>query len=131
MANPQCDRSTLFSTNPSFGLAGLDDNQFKAAVIYFLSNELSVIGGTDYTNQFTGTLVADATEFIGQADPNQFKIGLLQILYNNAVNAGATVSSDPSTINAATRCCLQSSPLMDAMILLLLCKLGYHADYPQ
>ena len=132
MANPTCTTASLAETTPGFGLQGLNDRQYKAAAIYFMVLELAALGGTDYTAVLTTTLVEDATTLVGRMDRNQRRIALLQVLSNNAEAAGATVPTTVNDLNEATGCCFQAGNVdFDAIMLLLLCKLGVHKDYPQ
>jgi hypothetical protein len=129
---PTCTRDSLTQSNVGFGGQGFDRRQYFAAAIYFMVLELAAIGGTDYRDTMTSTLISDTSTLIGRMDDNQRQIALLNILYNNAVASGATTPSSLNEIQAATACCFQSEtvPFEDIM-LLLLCKLGVHKAYPQ
>lgn len=103
-------------------------------MIYFMVKELAANGGTDYSAVMTSTLISDALALVGRSDRNQRHTGWLNIAYNNAVSAGATVPDADalSDINALTGCCFQNEQVdFDAIMLLLACKLGVHKDYPQ
>lgn len=131
MAAPVCTRASLAESNPGFGLAGLNPTQFKAAMIYFKVLELAAIGGTNYTAALTTTLVADAVALTKTMDPNQRRIAMLNIARNNAINAGASVPASVNALNLATACCLQAYGDLDALLILLECKLGTSKAYPQ
>ncbi len=127
MAVPVCTRNGLAATNPGFGLDGLNKTQYTAALIALKVLTLEAIGGTDYTDSMTTTLIKDAVNLTGSMDPNQRRIARLTIAYNNAVAAGADVPSDLSDLNALTACCLQSYGDLDSILILLDCKLGTFA----
>lgn len=132
MSNPVCTRTSLSEANPGFGGMGFTERQFNAAAIYFMVLELASNGGTDYTATMTTDLIEDAQALTGRMDASQKRQALLNILANNAESAGATVPTTLSEINEATACCFQSETVdFESIMLLLLCKLGRHADYPQ
>lgn len=111
---------------------GFTERQFNAAAIYFMVLELAANGGTDYSATMTTDLVEDAIALTGRMDASQKRQALLNILANNAESAGATVPTTLSEINDATGCCFQAQTVdFESIMLLLLCKLGRHADYPQ
>jgi hypothetical protein len=123
---PTCTKSALAETNVVFGLDGLNEVQQKALMIYLNVLELAAVGGTDYSAAMTTTLIADATALVSTMNPNQRRIALLNIAYNNAVAAGATVPTSIQELNAATGCCFQNFSDLDAILILLACKLGKH-----
>lgn len=123
---PTCTTASL-TAESGFGLAGLNDTQYKAALIYFKVLELAALGGTDYSATMTTTLIQDAIALKGGMSRDQYQIALLTIARNNAVAAGATVPDTLSELNAATACCFQATAYMDAILLLLECELGVHA----
>ncbi len=131
MANPVCTRNGLAATNPGFGLDGLDKNQYTAALIRLKVLELAAIGGTDYRTSMKTQLINDAVNLASTMNPDERRIARLQIARNNAVAAGATVPSTISALNAQTACCFQSYDDLDAILILLDCKLGVSKAYPQ
>ena len=96
MSNPACTTSSLASTNTGFGLAGLTEPQYKAALIYFKVLELAAIGGTDYRTSLMNGLVNDANALASQMTPDQRRISALNVAMNKAIAAGATVP-DPAS----------------------------------
>lgn len=132
MANPTCTTAALAETNPGFGLQGFNDRQYQAALIYLKVLELAAIGGTDYRDTLNSTLITDAVALAQRMDRNQRQIALLNIAWNNAEAAGATMPADANALNALTKCCFQSEVVdFEAILILLGCKLGVHKDYPQ
>lgn len=127
---PTCTTETL-SAQSGFGLASLNDTQFKAAMIYMKVLELAAIGGTDYRATMNGALIDDSIALVKQMTRDQRQISRLTIQRNNAVAAGASVPATPNALNEATGCCFQNYPDLDAILLLLECQLGVHKAYPQ
>jgi len=132
MANPTCTVASLITNNPCFSAKVLDEQHQLALKIWFMANELSVIGGTNYTNTLTSTLLTDATALYRTMNPSQRQLAILSIYKNNAVNAGATISSDIQALMASIKCLVNMTPdqLQQAEILLL-CQLGFHKTRPQ
>lgn len=129
MANPTCTRASLIDGGKCF--ANLNKKQKKAALIYFMAQELAAIGGTSYTLTAQGTLVTAAKQYL-RFMPNNFENSQLVIAYNNAVAAGATPASTQATLQTAIACVENQGPLMmECMLLELLCELGRHKAYPQ
>lgn len=128
---PTCTVAALAESNPVFGLQGLNRKQYYTALIYFKVLELAAIGGTNYASTLNSTLINDATALVKTMDPNQRKIAMLNIARNNAIAAGASVPATANALNALTACCFQSFSDLEAIMILLDCQLGYHADYPQ
>lgn len=131
MANPVCTAATLAETNPVFGLQGLNKKQYQAATLYFMVLELAAMGGTNYTSVINSTLISDATALVKTMDPNQRRIALLNIARNRAIAAGASVPATANALNALTACCFQGFSDLEAIEILLLCKLGVHKAYTQ
>lgn len=123
---PTCTTASLFESNIGFSKS-LSPTQQKAAAIYLMALELAALGGTDYTSVMTTTLVEDANSVFEKATPDQYALAALNIAYNNAVAAGATVPDTINEINAATGCCFQGGSNLDAIYLFLMCQLGQHA----
>lgn len=131
MPNPTCTTASLAEQNPQFGLQGLNKRQYEAAMIYLNVLELAAIGGTDYRSTLNTDLIEDAVALAQRMDPNQRRIALMQIAWNNAEAAGAAMPEDVNALNEATACCFQSYQDLEAIKILLACKLGVHKDYPQ
>jgi hypothetical protein len=129
--NPTCTTASLAETTPGYGLQGLNPRQYKAAAIYFKVLELAAVGGTDYRAVLNSTLISDAVTLVGRMDRNQRRIARMQILANNATASGASMPATVNALNALTKCCFQSYQDLDAIELLLDCKLGVHKSYPQ
>ncbi len=141
MANPSCVSVTaLITAQPCFTGSTLTPLQRKSLLIWFRAKELAAIGGTNYTAVLASTLLTDSNSFVGKASFNidheyglsEFETAQLVIEKNNAVAAGASISSD---INALM---ISIAPLsganqrqLDAMLLFLLCRLGVHKAYTQ
>lgn len=141
MANPTCTSvAALIASQPCFGAENLSATQRKSLLIWFKANELSRIGGTNYTNLLGTTLIRDAINFVGQSNyrPDSFNAGsdyehaLLVIAYNSAVSAGAAISTNINTLMASIAPLSKTpEPHLDAILLMLECKLGVHKAYPQ
>lgn len=100
--------------------------------IWFMVNELATIGGTDYTAALGTTLLDDASDLISAMTRDDRAVAELSIYFNNAVEAGATLSSDVDTLMSEARLLVDATPdQLQQMYLLLLCKLGIHKSYPQ
>lgn len=92
--------------------------------------ELTALGGTDYSAVLDSTLISDAVTFGDTMNLAQRSTALLAIYRNNAVAAGATIPSDPSTLADNVKC-LDNYQDLNTVELMLLCKLGVHKAYPQ
>lgn len=119
----ECTIAELAELNPGFGWGGLEGQQYRAAAIYFKVLELQAVGGTDYRSTLTA-LIEDARE-LAELTPDQQRIAHLNIARNNAITAGADVPDNLSDLNALTAC-FCSDVDMDAIDLLLACRLGNH-----
>lgn len=100
-----------------------------------MANELSVNGGPNYTSLLTNgpnSLHNLAVQQFKNYSMSDIMAANVAIAYNNAIRAGAAVSSNPNSVIQNVRR-LQSVPQLDLyrMLTLLLCQLGNHADYPQ
>ena len=109
----------------------MNRKQYEAAIIYLKVLELAAIGGTDYTNALTSTLIDDATALARTMSPSDRRIAWINIARNAAISAGASIPAGVSGLNEATKCCLQSYSDLEGILLLLECKLGVHKGYPQ
>jgi hypothetical protein len=132
MSNPVCS-ATTFNTNAScYDLGVLNPAQQWALLVYFKVLELAAIGGTDYTAALKTTLQTD-TACPPISEP-EIMAAQVNVAYNNASAAGASM---PATVSAALTlsACLQyvpgGVPRLERINLLLDCKLGKHASYPQ
>lgn len=129
MANPVCTTASLIT---ACFKCPLQEKQRMAFKIWFMVNELAALGGTDYTAALGTTLLDDANDLISQMTRDDRAVAELSIAFNNAVEAGATLSSDVDTLMGEARLLMDASPdTLQQMYLLLLCKLGVHKDYPQ
>ena len=141
MANPTCTTvNALLLTQPCYGSETLNARQRKSLRIWIRVNHLKAIGGTDYTTTLATTLMTDSNTFVGQAvsssdtvaNPSDFETASIIIDRNNAVNAGATISSTLSALMTSIAPLSKARERqLDAMLLLLQCRLGSHKAYPQ
>lgn len=104
-----------------------------ALEVYYKAKQLAAIGGTDYTAGLgpDGSLNTAAVEF---KTMNEFEVELAHLVIdkNNAVAAGATISSDIQTLMSEIKCLKNFDvPTLERMNLLLDCKLGRSKAYPQ
>jgi hypothetical protein len=133
MSNPTCTTASLnVACFRGYKLTRLQKLAYK---IWFASNELSVIGGTNYTSLLTkgsGSLLNAAVQQFGHWDRDALDSAELAIYYNNAVNAGAEISNNPNVIQTFVRRLEQvnEDDLMK-MLVVLECQLGRHKSYPQ
>jgi len=110
----------------------LNPAQQWALLVYGQVLELAAIGGTDYSAALKTTLQSDTA--CPPIDDDAMLAALINIQFNNATEAGATV---PETIQTkiAAAACLQYVPggveRLKRIALLLTCKLGRHESYPQ
>jgi hypothetical protein len=102
-----------------------------ARKIWFMAKHLAAIGGTDYTSDIA-TLRSDANALTCGMSPDDMATAAAVVEYNNAVAAGASVSSTPSALASDVKC-LDDQPdhALEQMELLLRCKLGRAQGYPQ
>ena len=130
MANPTCTSASL--NVACFRGQQLSKKQKLATKILFAANELSVIGGTNYTNLLNTTLVSDANSLLNNFDKDAVDAAELAVYYNNAVSAGATVSTDPNANAIKIQALNQLDDItLQKMLVTLLCQLGRHKSYPQ
>lgn len=135
---PTCTTTALLETAPSpcFSAQVLSPAQRIQMRIWFLANQLSVIGGNNYTNLLTsvaaGGLMKAQNDLFERATPPQLDQAWTMICYNNAVAAGAAISSSIQTLmtNIAPLQRLDMDTL-EKMELTLLCQLGVSKAYPQ
>ena len=130
MANPSCSYTSLAESNPCLSPAVLTSNQRKAIRIWFMVKELAALGGTNYSAVLASTLITDAVNFGDTMSLAQRDTALMAIYRNNAVAAGASIPSDPGQLVDAVKC-FEDYPDLNAIELMLLCKLGVHKAYPQ
>lgn len=102
-----------------------------------MANELSVNGGTNYTNALTvgpTSLRNVAKQSFDHWNRDEVCTGDLAVAYNNAVNAGASgpyITTVPSTVMVQVRRLLNvSEDDMNKMLLFLECALGAHRNPP-
>jgi hypothetical protein len=106
--------------------------QKLAFKIWYAANELSTIGGTNYTSVLSTTLQSDAIALFQRWDRDAMDSAELAVFYNNAVAAGASVSADPnSVVNNVRRMENISEDKLMKMLVYLECQLGRHKTYPQ
>ncbi len=130
MANPTCTAASLVESFPCLSPAVLNSHLAQAIRIWFLVKELQALGGTNYSAVLDSTLINDAVQFGDTMNLGQRDTALMAIYRNNAVAAGATIPSDPSTLADNVKC-LDNYQDLNTVELMLLCKLGVHKAYPQ
>lgn len=134
MANPTCTRDTLKSGAACLGGKVRDTHKARVLKVWFMAKQLAALGTTDYTASAATlkTMSDDANGITCGLDSDAIRAAELVIEYNNAVAAGATVSTAPSTL-ASDVACLNNydNKMLDKMELLLRCKLGRGKAYPQ
>lgn len=130
MSFPTCTAASLI--NPCFNLSVLNDHLRKQLQIWAMVNELAVIGGGNYTQTLSTTLLTDAAAVFQTMNKNERQVAETSILINNSGQAGAPLTTAINTLMQ------QIAPLNNATMdqleqirLLLLCKLGTHKTYPQ
>jgi hypothetical protein len=128
MAAPICTAASLMSLTGCFQ-GTREANRRKR--IYAKAVQLKAIGGGDYTTGLSTTLVT-AVACLIPLYPDQRDSIRTAIEYNKASNAGATISSNPSTVAISTKC-LKGVPnnTLEVMEIFLDCQLGYGHAYPQ
>ncbi len=130
MANPTCTFVSLVEASPCLAGPILSENQQKAIRIWFMAKELAAMGGTNYTTVLDSTLIQDAVALARTMSRSQMRTAIMTIYKQNAIAAGASISSDTSSLLDSVKC-LFNYPNLDQVELLLLCKLGVHKNYPQ
>jgi len=122
---PSADPEVIVTASSCYRQSSLILSQQKALLLYAKMLELAAIGGTDYTDDLDGLLVASICP---PAFENNIEAAYLSIAFNNAIAAGAVV---PSTIagKMISATCLTSIPMatLDQIELLLTSLLGVHA----
>ena len=130
MADPTCDRDTLIEDSACLMNSILPGLEQKAAQIYLMVLQLEAIGGTDYTDELRGDLITDANTLAGKMSDAQRQAVSLAIWSANATAAGATVPADVNDWKSSI-VELNHAEDLDAILLLLQCKLGVAKGYPQ
>lgn len=135
MANPVCSNVTL--NLPCFKGEVLNRRQRLAFRIWYMANELKMIGGTDYTAKLVipgaGGLLDDTKQLFDKYSEDDMDAARTAIAFDDAVAAGAAVSSTPNvTINSVKHMVNNLNEItLHKMETLLMCKLGVHKTYPQ
>jgi hypothetical protein len=132
VANPTCDTTTLVTNAVCYRRKNIGDPiRQMALLVYGMVLELDAIGGTDYTDELTGTLLEDAAcDFT----KDERVAGLIARQFANAIAAGASV---PDTVDDKVEAiaCLEHVPggmdKLEQIYLLLFCRLGVHKAYVQ
>lgn len=129
MANPTCSNTQFVDDATCYQKHILNAKQQKALLIYAKALELAAIGGTDYTDALSTTLVEDAPCWL---TVDQKIAATINVAFVNAAGSGATVPADLDDKIAAIKCLLLVDPeKMDAILLWLTCQLGKHKAYVQ
>lgn len=126
---PTCTKASLITNVPQFSGKTLNDKQRLALTVWYKAKELAAIGGTDFTSDLLGTDVASLlyaeTQVLLTANDDELKTAMLAIAYNNAVAAGASVSSDPAIFSQNIKCLINApTPVLQRFLILLECQLG-------
>jgi hypothetical protein len=110
----------------------LSPPQQHALKIHAQVLELAAIGGTDYSATIATTLIEDAETLARAMSVDQLRAAHVQIAYNNAAEAGATVpDAIGDKLEAAKHIALLDPKTLADIELLLRCKLGRAEGYPQ
>jgi hypothetical protein len=115
-----------------YTLSRLQKLAFK---IWYMANELSVNGGTNYTNVLTQgptSLRYAAKQKFDHWDRDAMDSAEVAITYNNAIEAGANVSNLPNTVIHQIPFLLNNIGEDDLMkmYIFLECALGVHRNPP-
>lgn len=132
---PTCTTASLnVACFRGYQLSRLHKLAFK---IWFLANELSVNGGTNYTNVLSNgptSLRNAAKQQFDHWDRDAMDSAELAIMYNNAVTAGATgpgISTTPANVMPFVRRLMNiSEDDLVKMEIFLECALGAHRKPP-
>lgn len=131
MPDPICTYQTLVEANPCLSGEVFTERDQKYLQVYFNVLELAALGGFDYSAVLDSTLINDAVQLADTMNLSHRRTATLAIHRNNAINAGATVPTDPDELKDAIKCMENYNLDPNALILLLLCRLGSHAAFPQ
>lgn len=132
MADPVCTAASLMDAAHQFTLQTLSPTQQEALKIHAQVLELAAIGGTDYSAVMATTLIEDAETLARAMTSDQVKAAHIQVAYNNAAEAGATVPADLNDkLEASKHVALLDPKTLEDIGLLLRCKLGRAEGYPQ
>lgn len=135
MANPVCTNATL--NLGCFKGGVLNTKQRLAFRIWYLANELSVLGGQNYTGLIVsggiGGLLGDTIQQFDKYSMDDMDAALTAIYYKNAIAAGANVSNVPNTTINSVKHMVNNmdTDTMQRMETFLLCKIGVHKTFPQ
>lgn len=129
MANPTCTRASFITGGACF--KQFHAQRRHALKLFFMSQQLAAIGGTAYTLGPAGTLNTAAAAY-STMNEEERDVARLVIEYNNAVEAGASITATQAAL-ATSIACLENftEPQLEAMELVLRCELGRAKAYPQ
>ena len=97
-----------------------------------MAYQLNAIGGTNYLGALDTTLVTDTKCTADTYTLDNFETAELVVEMNNAVSAGASISSDINVLSGLIACLNNASlAQLKAAELQLRCKLGRAKTYPQ
>lgn len=135
MPDPICNADTFVRQASCYLVPPLNEAQQKALIVYAKVLELAAIGGSNYTNQLTGSLITDAKSATCGMKQENRDAARVNIAFRNADEAGAPIPLTLQAKLAAVRCLVEANAadggLLDEMDLLLTCKLGRAMAYPQ
>lgn len=125
---PTCTTASL--TNGCFIDPVMSEKMRLAFKVWYLSNELAYLGGTNYLNDFQGLFNASNAVF-EKMDMNTVSAAELIVFYNNAVTAGSPVTAVPNTEigNVQKSLGLDTNDL-EKIKVFLECRLGAHRSPP-
>lgn len=121
---PICTRDTLIESGACLNGNLLSEHDRKVRQVWFMAKQLAAVGGNDYTADIEG-LNTDANTMTCGMSSNDKKTAEIVIEKNNAVAAGAAISSDKDTLAGDVKCLDNySDTVLENMILTLRCQLG-------
>jgi hypothetical protein len=129
---PTCvNGNLLVLNNPCLSAKVLTQRQLDSLRIWFMAKELAANGGTNYTAVLASTLLTDSNSYAQNLKPDQRVTASLVIDKSNATTAGASIASDPDELMASIAPLSKATDAqLEAMTLLLKCKLGAHRSPP-
>lgn len=129
---PSCSTASLnVACFRGYNLTRLQKLAFK---IWYMTNELAQNGGPNFTTNLTDSTTSLQYLSIQQFDHwdrDALDAAEVAIMYNNAVNVGATVSNVPNVVlPSIRRMCQIPEDRLRKMYVYLECQLGAHRNPP-
>lgn len=103
-------------------LAPLSRSQLTSILLYVMAKYLAALGGTDYTSDF-GTLLTAAKNW-PRMNEKQNIAGLIEILIATANGHSAGISTDVTSLVAASKYLQHAEVDKEALLLFLSCAIG-------